>query len=430
MKHFCIQSSRLALGLGLLLALALFSFTACKKSEPQAAGGGPGAPGGGKPGGGGPGGRGGEGGANNAAPKAVQVGQSESRTVARTIEAPGTLAADEQATISFKVAGRLDKLQVDLGSAIRKGQIIAQLETMDFKSRVNQSDAALQQARVRLGLAPEGTDDNINIENTALVRQAAAVLSEAKANLERSRQLVNQGVQPRATLDTVEANSKVAESRYQDALEEIRNRQAVLLQRRAELQSAKQQLAETTIYAPFDGSIRERRANQGEFLSAGNPVVTLVRLHPLRLRVEVPERDAIGIRKGQTVTVSVDGEVEKATGRIARISPAISEQSRTLIVEAEVINTQGRLRPGSFAKAAILTTTVNAIITVPPAAIVNFAGIQKVFTIKDGKALEKPIIIGRRETDWVEITEGLKAGEAVILSPGNLATGAPVTVNK
>jgi RND family efflux transporter MFP subunit len=416
MKDFRIRP----LSLGLLLALTLFSFSACQKSEPQAAAGGRAS------GGKGPGG----GGANNATPKVVQTGKSESRTVARTIEAPGTLAADEQATISFKVAGRMDNLLVDLGSSVRKGQVIAQLETMDYKSRVNQAEAALQQARVRLGLAADGANDGITIEQTALVRQAAAVLAEAKSNLERTRQLVKEGVQPRAELDSVDSAYKVAESRYQDALEEIRNRQAVLLQRRAELQATKQQLAETTIYAPFDGSIRERRANLGEYLNAGMPVATLVRLHPLRLRVEVPERDAIGIRKGQSVSVSVDGEVEKATGRIARISPAISEQSRTLIVEAEVVNTQGRLRPGSFAKAAILTTTVNAIITVPPAAVVSFAGIQKVFTIKDGKALEKPVVIGRRETDWVEITDGLQDGETVILSPGNLATGAPVTVSK
>ena len=408
-----------------LLLFPTLLLNGCGKSEPQAA-----SSGGGGRGGAGGGGRGGGNDAANLPPKAVKVVQSGERSIVRTVEAPGTLAADEQATISFKVAGRLDKLRVDLGTPVRKGQIIAQLETQDFQSRVNQAVAALQQARVRLGLPPDGENDEIKIENTAVVRQTRALLEEAKNNLERGSQLVKEGVQPRAELDRVESAYKVAESRYQDAIEEVRNRQGVLLQRRAELQSAKQQLAETTLYAPFDGSIRERRANFGEYLSAGNPVVTVVRLHPLRLRVEVPERDAQGIRAGQSVSVTVEGEQETATGRIARISPAIQEQSRTLILEAEVDNQRGRLRPGSFAKAAIQTSSRNTAVTVPPAAVVTFAGIQKVFSIKDGKAYEISVVVGRRQDDWVEIVEGLKANQTVILAPGNLAPGQAVTVGQ
>lgn len=398
----------------LLLTSTLF-FSGCGKSEQQAA-----------PSGGGKGG----GDASKQPPKVVKVTQAGERSITRSVEAPGALAADEQATISFKVAGRLDKLRVDLGTPVRKGQMIAQLETQDFQSRVNQALAALQQARVRLGLPPDGENDDINIENTALVRQTRALLEEAKSNLDRTSQLVKEGVQPRAEMDRVESAYKVADSRYQDAIEEVRNRQAVLLQRRAELQSAKQQLAETTLYAPFDGSIRERRANLGEYLSAGTAVVTVMRLHPLRLRIEVPERDAQGIRTGQPVRVTVEGEPDVASGRIARISPAIQEQSRTLIIEAEVENPRGRLRPGSFAKAAIQTSSSNSVVTVPPSAVVTFAGIQKVFSIKDGKAIEINVIVGRRENDWIEIVEGLKVNETVILAPGNLAPGQPVTVGQ
>lgn len=402
-----------------VLFTSTFLLNGCSKNEPQAAprgGGGPGGAGAADP--------------SKQPPKQVSVTNATERSVAREVEAPGTLAADEQATISFKVAGRLDQLRVDLGTPIRKGQVIAQLETQDFQSRVNQADAALQQARVRLGLATSDNNDTIVIENTSLVRQQRALLEEAKNNLERTKKLVNEGVQPRAELDRVESAYKVADSRYQDAIEEVRNRQAVLLQRRAELQSAKQQLAETTLYAPFDGSIRERRANLGEFLSAGAPVVTIVRLHPLRLRIEVPERDALGVRIGQPVRVTVEGEVDTAAGRIARISPAIQEQSRTLILEAEVENQRGRLRPGAFAKASIQTASNNSVVTIPPAALVTFAGIQKVYSIKDGKAIERNVVVGRRETDWVEIVEGLNANETIILSPGNLAPGQPVTVTK
>jgi RND family efflux transporter MFP subunit len=364
------------------------------------------------------------------APKPVRLVPTIERSIPRLVTAPGTLAADEQAALSFKVAGRLDTIPVDLGSLARKGQVIARLETEEFQMRVEQAKAALQQARVRLGLPPEGDDDRVVIENTATVRQARAVLEEARLARERAARLVKEGVQSQAELDRADSTFKVADSRYQDAVEEVHNRQAVLAQRRSELALARQQLANTTLYAPFDGAVRERRASAGEYLAPGTPVVTFVRLHPLRLRVEVPEREAHGVRAGLPVRVTVEGDTAAYAGRVVRLSPAIQEQSRTLIIEAEVDNQQGKLRPGSFAKAEIQTSTSEGVVTVPASAVVTFAGIQKVFTVKDGKAVERPVVIGRRESEWVEITEGLKADEQVVAAPGNLVTGQPVNVER
>ncbi len=400
-----------------LLSLAVLCLSSgCRNGEPRAAAS-----------------RGGDGGAAGLPVKQVKVGKSEARQLTLTVTAPGTLAADEQATLSFKVAGRTSQIKVDLGSQVRKGQVIAQLETTDFKVRQQQAEAALQQARVRLGLPPQGDDDRVQAENAALVRQALAMLEEARSNRERTTQLVAQGIQSKAELDRVESAFKVAESRYQDAIEEVRNRQAVLLQRRSELAIAQQQLVETTLYAPFDGAVRERRASLGEYLNSGAPVVTIVRLHPLRLRVEVPEREARGIRIGQPVRVLVEGDDARAhSGRVARLSPAFQEQSRTLIIEAEVDNQQGGLRPGSFAKAEIHTATTSDVVMVPASAIVTFAGIQKVFSMKDGRVVEKTVIVGKRpstEDDWV-VVEGLDAGTSVILSPGNLVAGQPVTASQ
>ena len=255
------------------------------------------------------------------------------------------------------------------------------------------------------------------------------MLEEASQSRERSRQLVRQGIQPAAELDRVESAFKVADSRYQDALEEVRNRQAVLLQRRSELAISRQQLVETTLLAPFDGSVRERRASIGEFLSAGTPVVTIVRLHPLRLRVEIPERDARGISSGQAVAVTVEGDTVLYTGRVARISPTFQEQSRTLIIEAEVDNRDGRLRPGAFAKAEIRTSTTGSFVMAPSTAIVTFAGIQKLFLLRDGKAFEKNVVVGKREGDWVVI-EGVEADQQILLSPSGIVTGQPVSVTQ
>ncbi len=332
----------------------------------------------------------------------------------------------------------MDEIKVDLGTLVRKGHVIANLDPTEFRVRLQQAEAALQQARARLGLPPQGADDSVEAENTSLARQARAVLEEAKSNRERTVQLVSQGIQSKAELDRVESTFKVAESRYQDALEEVRNRQAVLLQRRSELAIAQQQLVESTLYAPFDGAVRERRASLGEYLNSGAPVATIVRLHPLRLRVEVPEREAQGIRINQQVRVMIEGDNQQSySGRVARLSPAFQEQSRTLIIEAEVDNRQGNLKPGSFAKAEIQTTATSDVVMVPASAIVTFAGIQKVFSVKDGKAMEKNVVVGKRpegqpggqHEDWV-VVEGLDAGSPVILTPGNLVSGQPISISK
>lgn len=391
----------------LFVALATLSQSACTQNEPAASASRSGRSGG-------------------LPVKDVRLTAAEERSLVRKVTAPGTLGADEQATLSFKVAGRLSQLRVDLGSTIRKGQEVAQLETADFRVRVEQAEAGLQQARARLGLPPQGTDDRIEIENTATVKQAKAVLDEARLNLERARRLVQEGIQSQSEFDRTDSVFKVADSRYQDAIEEVRNRQALLLQRRSEMAIARQQLAETNLYAPFDGSIRERRATPGEFLAAGTPVATIVRLHPLRLRVEIPERDAREMHVGQSVRVTVEGDPEIFPGRVARLSPAFLEQSRTLVIEAEVDNRRGRLRPGSFAKAEIDTGANLSVVMVPSSAVVTFAGIQKVFLVKDGTAVERPVVIGRSQGELIEIIDGVKAGEMIVTVPGNLVGGQPV----
>src|ERR1051325_9729338 len=150
-----------------------------------------------------------------------------------TVTANGTLAAYDQTTVSVKVPGRVKTISVDLGSVVSRGQVIAQIDPEDYRLRVKQSEAALAQARARLGLAPDGKDDRVDPEQTATVRQARAVLDEARYNRDRAARLVEQGVIAKAEFDSATATFKVAEGRYQDAYEEIRNRQGVLAQRKS-----------------------------------------------------------------------------------------------------------------------------------------------------------------------------------------------------
>lgn len=361
-------------------------------------------------------------------PREVRVMPAAEVRMPRTVALTGTLAAEDLIVLSLKVTGRLADLGVDLGSPVRRGQVVARLDPMDFKLRLEQAEAALQQARARLGLSPRGTDDRVDAAQTALVRQARAVLDEARLNRERMARLAEQHLVARAQLDTAVAGEQVAEGRYQDALEEVSNRQAILAQRRSELELARQSLADTVLTAPIDGMIRERRAAVGEYLAAGAPVATLVRVHPLRLVLAVPERSAIGIRIGQEVRVGVEGDSTTYRGRVARLSPSIQEQSRTLTVEAEVPNERGTLRPGAFARADIVVAADQPTVFVPASAIVVFAGIEKVLTVQDGRAVERRVQTGRRESHRVEIVSGLAAGEAVVVEPGNLVGGQRVTV--
>ena len=370
------------------------------------------------------------GGAKAQEPHPVRVVAAAIGPFPRTVTVTGTLAADEEVVAGFKVAGRVSEIAVDLGSPVRKGQVLARLDPTDFRLRVDQAEAALRQVRAGLGLPRDGSAESVDPEKTALVREARAVLEEARLNRDRTGQLSEKNLIARSEVDASQSKLLVAESRYQAALEEIRNRQEVLAERSSGLALARQQLSDAVLSAPIDGAVRERRASVGEFLAAGAPVFGLVRVHPLRLRVAVPERDAPSVRVGQAVRVLLEGDPVVHAGRVARLSPSIQEQNRTLNVEAEVANQDGKLRPGSFARAEIVVEADRTAVTVPAGTVVTFAGLEKVFVVKDGKAAEKRIRTGRRSGDRVEILEGVAAGEPVVADPGSLVGGTPVTVTR
>jgi RND family efflux transporter MFP subunit len=358
---------------------------------------------------------------------AVQVVRVEQTPLDRSVSVTGTLAAEEQVVLSLKVTGRLEEMLVDLGSPVRRGQVVARLTPTDFDLRLRQAVAALQQARARLGLDPDGADDSIDIERTSLVRQATAALDEARRQRDRYATFVQRGISARAELESADAQLQIADGRYQDALEEVRNRQAILAQRRSEVALARQQLDDTTLRSPIDGVVRERHAFAGEYRAAGTPVVTVVRQHPLRLLLAVPERASANVAAGQQVRVLVEGDDQTYQGRVARLSPAITEGNRTLAIEAEVPNEHGRLRPGMFARAEIITAQ-NLSIVVPQSALVIFAGVEKLLLAKDGVVREQRVRTGRRLDNRVEILDGVATGDLVITNPGGLADGASVRV--
>lgn len=357
-------------------------------------------------------------------PRKVQTARVTERRIERTVVALGSLVAFEQATLSAKVAGRVQEIRVDIGSRVRRGDPLAIMEPIDYQLKVQQSAAALSQARAALGLPLEGDNDQIEAEKITAVKEARAVLDEAKANHERTKNLLKDKVISDSQLDTAQSAYLVALNRYQDALETVRQKQAVVVQRQAELAIAKQQLTDTTLVAPFDGGVQARLTSVGEYLVVGAPIVTLVRLDPLRLRVEVSERDAIQVRTGQVVRFSVEGDTKVFSGIIQRLSPALND-TRMLVVEADIPPDE-RLHPGYFTRAEIVTLPESLAVTVPTNAVVTFSGLEKVFTVRNGKAVEKRITTRKRGPDWIEVPTNLAPGEEIILNPGNLQNGNPV----
>ncbi|HEY5996512.1 MAG TPA: efflux RND transporter periplasmic adaptor subunit, partial [Candidatus Deferrimicrobiaceae bacterium] len=362
------------------------------------------------------------------APREVRLVPAGEGHLPRTVTVTGTLAADEEVTAAFKIPGRISELAVDLGSPVRKGQLLARLDATDYRHKVEQAEAALRQVRAGLGIRSDSADERVDPEKTAQVREARAVLDEARASRNRMAELLEKGFISKAEYDSSLSRLQVAEGRHQAAVEEIHNRIELLAERRSSLALAKQQLADTELRSPIDGAVRARQASVGVYLAEGAPVVALVRVHPLRLRVSVPERDASSIRVGQPVRVHPEGDAAEHTGRITRISPAIQELNRTLAIEAELPNPGGRLRPGTFARAEIEVAAPSPTVLVPSSAIVSFAGIEKVMGVKDGKAVERRVRTGRRSGDRIEILEGLAAGDPIVAEPGALAGGQPVTV--
>ena len=358
----------------------------------------------------------------------VRTARVQERPMERAVIVTGSLAAQEEATLSVKISGRLQSIAVDLGSVVKKGDPIAQVEKRDYELRRKQAAATLAQSRALLGLSPDGQDDQVDTEKTSLVKQAKAVLEEATKNRARVASLSEEGITSKSERDTVEATYAVALNKYEAALDEARTRQAMLAQRRAELEISQQQLVDTTILAPFDGAVQLRAASAGEYLIEGAPVATMVRTDPIRLRLEVPERESAYVRANQRVRLNVEGDTNEYSGNITRLSPAINEQNRMLLVEADVPNPGSLLRPGQFVRAQIITDERDRGFTVPPEALITFAGLEKVVVVQDGKALEKTIATGRRFGNWIEIVVGLKAGEEVVLEPGSLRTGESVTV--
>ncbi|HKC88689.1 MAG TPA: efflux RND transporter periplasmic adaptor subunit [Blastocatellia bacterium] len=362
-----------------------------------------------------------------AAPTPVDVATAPAvtRNLQRDVEVVGSFAADEEVVVSAQAAGELSQLNVDFGGYVSQGQVIATIDQRDAKLKVEQAEATLKQTVARLGMKEgEKFDSNQNAD----VRVAKSQLDWAKLELDRSVRLIEKGDIPRSSYDEKVTNHNLAQARYQAALDSVNQQLAAVEQQKAALELAKKALADTVVRSPISGAVKEKHASRGSYLMVNGKIVTLVKINPLRLRADIPESSVAAVRTGQTIYVTVDAFPNRTfTGRVVRIGPSLDEKTRALTVEAEVANSGNLLRPGMFAKSRLITSANAPAVMVPQRAVVPVAGLNKVFVIENGKAVERVVKTGAADGDLIEIVEGVKDGEAVATSNmDKLQTGTAV----
>ena len=326
----------------------------------------------------------------------------------------GSLFADEVATIAAKVAGRVVEVNCDLGDQVITGQTLIKLDTAEYELLAAQAEAQLTQARAAVGLMPGDPVEKLNPLNAPPVREASAVLDEAKQSIKRLQMIFTQGAVVATDLEVAQAAATVADARYNSALNSVREKIALIGVQTAQLGLAEERLRDTTIAAPFTGMIQNRSVAVGTYVNVGQPMVELVGTSVLRYRAAVPERFVGSLKIGQRVTLHLHDQEDRNV-QVTRISPALDPTSRSLTFEAEVPNEDGSIRSGSFAQADIVLDDQSQTIAVPSGALMRFAGVDKAWRVVDGKVSEAVVQIGREQDGLIEIISGLKEGDRLLI---------------
>jgi len=362
---------------------------------------------------------------------AIQTTATKRITVQRQVDLAGTLLAPDQAKVSAEAAGVVRSVPVEIGREVRVGDPLVTIEPKELALALARAESALRQTRAQLGMADPLADSDAPPPDDQIgaVKNALANREDAKANLERAQTLSKRGLLPPAEMQAADTRLKVAEAAYQSAVDNARGQKALLQDRRAAYDLAAKKLADAVVRAPISGVVSERPVNVGEYIAERTPVVTIVKVNPLKLRTGVQERHAGIVQAGQAVEFRVESFGDTVfQGKVAYVSPSLDQTMRTFTVEALVDNNDLRLKPGFFAKGVILTRKDDGVLAVPDAAVSTLAGVSSVYIVKDGKIAQKSVTLGVRQGDLWEVVEGLKGDETLAASRLNeLATGVSVS---
>ncbi|MGV3664092.1 MAG: efflux RND transporter periplasmic adaptor subunit [Prosthecobacter sp.] len=330
----------------------------------------------------------------SAPPVPITTTQVAEVSMPRFLNFTGELKGARQAMLAPDVAGKVVSAPIERGSIVKEGDVILQLDDRAAKLTLQEAEASLQDARLKV--------------------------EWARTEQERNQVLLKPGAISAQEFERLKLNQSTADTTLKAST--------------ARLETAKKALADTVLRAPFGGMIVERLTETGEYVSSSSGVAVLVATETLRLIIQVPETQVGQVRAGQQAGFSVPafpGEI--FAGTVRHVGGALREATRDLAIEAEVANPDGRLRPGMFAEGRLELAEVRALALPAPALRVDADGrTHRVFVVvgKDGASVEERIVeIGEKKDDLVEIRNGVSAGDVVVLSPGAEATdGMRVTL--
>ena len=360
-------------------------------------------------------------------PLSVSTATVESRPIDRFLHVTGSLTADEQAEVSAETAGRIVETPVERGSHVRQGTLLIRISATETSAQLQEAEANAAQLEARLGLASGDVFDPKVVPD---VMNAKASLEWAEAEFNRMRSLLEQKVVSQSEFDQRRTQVEAARQQYQVAQNSAQQSYRLLEAARARVALARKAVADTGVRAPFTGVVAERAVSVGDYVTRGTRVATVVSVDPLRVELTIPEQSVSLVKEGQPVRLTVDAYPgQEFIARVRFVSPALRADQRSLMVEAVVPNSDGRLKPGLFATALIQQPLGAPVLLAPVAAVETIAGTSRVYVVKNNKIDERIVTTGQVVGDRIELTSGVASGDLVANDPkGRLSDGQIVKV--
>ena len=368
--------------------------------------------------------------ARDGAEKQVSTAVVVKDSVRRSIDVVGTLAAVDQVTISSETEGTVRAILADLGDRVTNGQVLVQIDNEKQRYTYEQQQATLARALAQYG-APD-PQHLPPIEQTPDVEKAKAELVQANQGYARADELFAKMLISQQMHDDARTALQSKQASYDSALQNARNLRASIQASEAAMKLAGRQLRDTEIRAAFDGFVEKRLVNLGELVKSQMPVMAIVRLDPLKVTAEMPERMAPWISNGRPVELHVDAYRDRTfTGTVTRISPVVNAATRAFPFEAVAPNPDAALKPGTFVRVHVESGKVDDVLTLPYAALQYRYGVNRVFVVQGDRLASRELQVGERLGDRVEITSGVKEGERVAITDvDTLTDGALVVVTR
>ena len=375
----------------------------------------------------------------------------ERRDITRSLRLPGTLVPDERVDLFAKVSGYVSMIKLDIGDSVSKGDALVTISVPEMQDELRQMEAVLEAklAKVRALEAKASQAQRMVDIAQAQVRRHVAEHDLSVLTLKRRQELHQGNAIPESALDEArsaaavsQAQLRIAEAQVAGAEAERQSVDADVQVARADVMVARANIARlrtlmqyATIKAPFDGAITVRNVDHGTFVRSAaegttTPLLRIVKTDRIRVVLEVPESDAVFVRVGTKAHIDV-----KALGAggfdatVSRIAGALKPATRTMRVEIDVDNSDGRFLPGMYAFVMLTLETKARAMVIPSKAIRVDGKKTVVYVAANGVTKSIPIEIGYDDGIWAEITSGLEGSEQIITATsGSILPGVPIAV--